>query len=185
MKVGVKTNHVVRLMHPRHVVLVTCIDQKSGKPNIVTLAWSMPLSIDPPMVAISISPKRYSHGLIIENKEFVVNIPTINLVKQTLFCGKTSGRELDKFKETGLTPKPSKKVMPPIIEECIAHLECRVTNSITTGDHTLFISDVLDAYVNEDVFTREIVDTSIAPIINHFGAEYFAAASKDIREIKL
>jgi flavin reductase (DIM6/NTAB) family NADH-FMN oxidoreductase RutF len=143
-----------RLLYPGHIVLVTCIDKK-GKPNIITLAWTMPTSFNPPLIAISIAHKRHSHTLIQENKEIVINIPTINLLKETLICGRTSGKDQDKFKKTGLTPIPAKKVKPPIIKECIAHLECKIIKQTTTGDHTIFIGKIIEAYANKGVFTEK------------------------------
>jgi flavin reductase (DIM6/NTAB) family NADH-FMN oxidoreductase RutF len=137
-----------------HTVLVSCIGKK-GKPNIITLAWTMPTSFDPPLIALSIAHKRHSHTLISESMELVINIPTMNILKETLFCGRTSGRDRDKFKETGLTPIPARKVKPPIIKECIAHLECKLINQMITGDHTLFIGKIIEAYANEGVFTEK------------------------------
>ena len=81
-KVKVNVSSAYQLLHPMHTVLVSCID-KSGKPNIITLAWAMPTSINPPLVAVSIAPRRHSHTLIEETKEFVVNIPTIEILKET------------------------------------------------------------------------------------------------------
>ncbi|MDI6805759.1 MAG: flavin reductase family protein, partial [Candidatus Bathyarchaeia archaeon] len=148
-KVNVDLSSASRLLHPMHTVLVSCIG-KAGKPNIITLAWAMPTSINPPLVAISIAPRRYSHALIEETKEFVVNIPTMEILRETLFCGRRSGRDLDKFKEAGLTPAPAKKVKPPIIKECVAHLECRLHSQFTIGDHTIFIGEIVEAYVEKE-----------------------------------
>ena len=129
-KVEVPLSSSYRLLHPRLVVLVSCVD-KAGKANVITLAWSMPVSINPPIVVMSIAPKRHSHRLIEETKEFVINIPTMNIVQETLFCGRRSGRIHDKFRETRLTTLPAKMVKPPIIKECVAHLECRLEEQIT------------------------------------------------------
>ena len=120
-KITIDLTSAYRLLHPMHTVLVTCVGKK-GKPNIMPLAWAMPTSHSPPLVAISISSKRYSHALIEKTEEFVINIPTVKIVNETLACGNTSGRDHDKFEETGLTPIPAKKVKTPIIEECLAHL---------------------------------------------------------------
>ena len=122
---NVNPSSAYRLLHPMHTVLVSCVG-KDGKPNIITLAWAIPTSINPPLVAVSIAPKRHSHILIEETKEFVINIPTVKILKETLFCGRVSGRGHDKFKEAGFTPLPAKKVKPPIIKECVAHLECKL-----------------------------------------------------------
>ena len=83
------------------VVMATCRDRE-GNPNIITLGMYMPISIRPPLVCIGVAPQRYSHSLIEETGEFVVNTPSIYLKKQMHFCGIKSGRDLDKFSETGL-----------------------------------------------------------------------------------
>jgi flavin reductase (DIM6/NTAB) family NADH-FMN oxidoreductase RutF len=126
-KITIDLTAAYRLLHPMHTVLVTCVG-KNGKPNIMPLAWAMPTSNSPPLVAISISSKRYSHALIEKTEEFVINILTVKIVNETLACGNTSGTDHDKFEETGLTPIPAKKVKTPIIEECLAHLECKLHN---------------------------------------------------------
>ncbi|UCH69621.1 MAG: flavin reductase family protein [Candidatus Bathyarchaeota archaeon] len=112
----------------------------------------MPISINPPLLLMGVAPERYSHELIAGTKEFVVNVPTIEIVKEMLFCGRKTGKEHDKFKETGLTLLPAKTVRPPIIKECVAHLECKLYQQISMGDHTLFVGEVLTTYVNEGVF---------------------------------
>jgi flavin reductase (DIM6/NTAB) family NADH-FMN oxidoreductase RutF len=132
----------------------------------------MPVSIDPPLVAISIAPKRYSHKLIEKTKEFVVNIPTMDIVKETLVCGRRSGKTYDKFKETELTPLPAKMVQPPIIKECVAHLECKLFQQITVGDHTLFIGRVLTAYADDGVFDEKFDLRKVKPVY-HVGGDDF------------
>jgi flavin reductase (DIM6/NTAB) family NADH-FMN oxidoreductase RutF len=166
-----------RVLAPRPVSLVTCTD-KEGKPNIITLAWTSPLSIRPPLVAIVIGKGRYSHKLLEETGEFVVNIPSEDLIDQTHFCGTTSGRRVDKFKETGLTALPAKKVGVPIIKECIAHLECRITERIPAGDHTIFIGEVLAAYADEEFFDVRWDLTKPKRPILHIGNKAYAKPEK-------
>jgi len=177
-KVEVDLSSAYRLMHPRLVVLVSCVDE-AGKANVITLAWSMPVSINPPIVAISVAPKRYSHQLIEKTKEFVVNVPTMDIVRETLFCGRRSGKTYDKFKETGLTPLPAKVVQPPIIKECVAHLECKLHQQITMGDHTLFIGRVLTAYADDGVFDEKFDLKKVKPIY-HMGGDDFATLVPEI-----
>jgi flavin reductase (DIM6/NTAB) family NADH-FMN oxidoreductase RutF len=177
-KVAVGLSSAYRLLYPRQVVLVSCAD-KTGKTNIITLAWCMPVSINPPMLLVGIAPKRYSHELIEETGEFVVNIPTIGILKETLFCGRRTGREYDKFEEAGLTPLPAKTVKPAIIKECVAHLECRLHQQIAPGDHTLFIGEVLSAYANEGAFIEKYNLQKVKPIY-HFGGDDFTTISPEI-----
>jgi flavin reductase (DIM6/NTAB) family NADH-FMN oxidoreductase RutF len=170
-KVEVAPDMAYRLLHPRHTVLVTCVD-KAGKANIITLAWTMPVSINPPMIVMSIAPKRLSYRMIEETGEFVVNVPTIKLVKQSLYCGRISGVHVDKFKEARLTPVPAKEVKPPIIKECVAHLECRLVQKIPTGDHMLFVGEVLAAYVNKGIFSKIFDADKVKPVF-HMGGDSF------------
>jgi len=139
----------------------------------------MPASINPPIVVISIAPRRYSHQLIEETKEFVINIPTMDIVQETLFCGRRSGRIYDKFKETRLTTLPAKMVKPPIIKECVAHLECKLEEQVTAGDHTLFIGRVLTAYADEEVFDEKFDVKKVKPIY-HMGGNDFVTLAPEI-----
>ena len=133
----------------------------------------MPTSNDPPLVAISVSPKRHSHMLIEESQEFIINIPTLELLQSVYACGTFSGRSFDKFKKAGLTPIPAKKVKAPAIRECIAHLECTVDSQFTTGDHTVFVGKVVAAYSNPGVFT-ESYDLKNARMLYHIGGNNFS-----------
>ena len=134
--------------YPESVVLVASMD-KEGHPNIITLGWSMCTSFVPPMVAISVGKTRYSHKLIAEGKEFVLAFPHEGMKEEVLYCGTHSGREVDKFKKTGLTAVPGKHVRPPLIKECLMNMECRVVGELDTGDHTIFAGEILTAYVSE------------------------------------
>jgi flavin reductase (DIM6/NTAB) family NADH-FMN oxidoreductase RutF len=171
-KIEVNYTYAYRLLHPMHTVLISCVG-KASKPNITTVAWAMPTSNEPPLVAISLSPKRHSHTLIEETQEFIINIPTLELLQSTFACGNFSGRSFDKFKKAGLTPIPARKVKAPAIRECIAHIECSVDSSVTTGDHTIFIGKVLQAYANPGVFTEKYVLES-AKMLYHAGGNNFA-----------
>ncbi len=146
-KIPVNISSATRLLHPMHTVLVSCIGNL-GKPNITTAAWAMPTSINPPLLAISLAPTRHSHKLIEESGEFVVNIPTIETLQAVYSCGSLTGRSFDKFKKANLTPMPGKKVKAPAIRECVAHLECEVDGQMTTGDHTIFVVKIVEAYAD-------------------------------------
>lgn len=177
-KVNVDSKLAYRLLHPRHTVLVSCVD-KNGKANIITLAWSMPTSRNPPMVVLSISPRRHSHRMIRETREFVVNVPTMEIARQSLYCGRISGTKVDKFKKARLTPAKARKVKPPIIKECIAHLECRLVKRIKTGDHTMFVGEVVAAYVNKGVFTQTYDAKKVKPLF-HMGGDDFVTISPEV-----
>lgn len=134
----------------------------------------MPTSINPPLVAISLAPKRHSHMLIEESGDFVVNIPTLEILQAVYACGSLTGRSFDKFKKTNLTPMPAKKVKSPAIRECIAHVECEVQDKFTTGDHTIFIGKTVEAYADPGVFFGESYDLKKAKMLYHLGGNNFA-----------
>lgn len=104
-----------------------------------------------PLIACAIGNKSFSYELIKSNKEFIVNIPPAQLKAKIYYCGLHSGYQFDKFRETGLTQQPARKVRAPIIAECVAHIECKVKQEIETGDKNLFIGEVIEAYANEDI----------------------------------
>lgn len=135
--------------YPERTVLAVSVDER-GKPNIITLGWNMPTSNNPPMAAISVNLKAHSHKLIHEGGEFVLVFPSIEMEEEVMYCGTHSGREVDKFKETGLTPAPAKYVKPPLIEEAVVNMECKVVGELRTGDHTLFAGEILTAYLSEE-----------------------------------
>jgi len=137
------------LLYPAPVLLVTCKGKK-GQPNIITVSWAGILCSDPPLVGISIQPTKYSHGLIKESKQFVINIPTDAILWATDYCGNVSGKDEDKFTKTGLTPLPGEKVMSPLIKECPVNLECDVMQVISLGTHDLFIGKVVVLHVDEE-----------------------------------
>jgi flavin reductase (DIM6/NTAB) family NADH-FMN oxidoreductase RutF len=164
MKEDVKIEGIYEMLYPTQVVLVTSVD-KNGKPNVITMSWVMPTSFDPPMVAISIRPERYSYSLIKQSREFVVNIPTAKLVKEVMICGTTSGANTDKFSKTKMTPLPAKKVKPPIIKECIAHLECKIAEEMKTGTHILIVGNVLAAYAEKKAFLEKRYIVESIPLL--------------------
>ena len=172
-KVPVNIASAYRLLHPMHTVLVSCVG-KAGKPNITTVAWAMPTSINPPLLAISLAPGRHSHTLIEESGEFIVNIPTLETLQAVYACGSLTGRSFDKFKKTNLTQIPAKKVKAPAIRECIAHLECEVDSQTTTGDHTIFVGKILEAYADMGIFTEGGYDLKKARMLYHAGGNNFA-----------
>ena len=99
-------------LFPCPVVLVTCLDNE-GNPNIITLAWVGTVCSEPPIIAMGIRPTRYSYGLIKSNKEFVVNIPTTKILRESDYCGVSSGKNVEKFSETKLTKQKAENVKSP------------------------------------------------------------------------
>jgi flavin reductase (DIM6/NTAB) family NADH-FMN oxidoreductase RutF len=173
MNETVSVSHFRHLLHPCSTSLVTCCDAE-GQPNIVAIAWLMPVSVQPPLVGMSIRPTHYSYGLIRTAGEFVINVAPQEIARQVLFCGRRSGRDVDKFAATGLTAAQAQRVSSPIIEECIAHLECRVVQDVEAGDHRLVLAEVLAAYVSPGILDEDgLYDLSRVHPLLHLGRNRF------------
>lgn len=165
------------LLYPLPVVMVSVGDIE--KPNIITLAWAGTVCSDPAMVSISIRKERYSHPIVMANKDFVINLVTKDLIWACDYCGVKSGRDIDKFKELKLTPFESKYVSAPGIAESPVNIECRVTDIKELGTHDVFTAEVLgitidDKYMNEDG-KFELNSTNL---VTYSHGEYFLLGEK-------
>ena len=141
------------MLYPLPVVMVSTAD-RGGRPNIITVAWAGTICSDPPMVSISVRPERYSHAMLKETGEFVINLATKELAFATDYCGVKSGRDVDKFKEMKLTPVSAEKVKAPLIGESPVNIECRVTQIVPLGSHDMFMAEVVCVHV-EDSYMDE------------------------------
>ncbi len=139
---------IYHLLHPKIAFFVTSID-KSGRPNVMTCAWATPVSEEPSLVIVCIAKESYTAELIRQTREFAINIPTKGLLKALWICGKTSGRETDKFRKAGLKILDAKKVKPPVIKGCAGYIECRLWKTVDAGECYAFFGKVLSAYVDE------------------------------------
>ena len=136
------------MVYPLPAVMVSC-GREGERPNIITVAWTGTICTNPPMLYISVRPLRYSYDILCETGEFVLNLTTKKLAKATDYCGVRSGRDVDKFKETGLTAVPALHVKSPMIAESPVNIECRVTEKKELGSHHMFLAEVLAVHVDE------------------------------------
>lgn len=141
------------MVYPLPAVLVSCAD-KAGNVNLMTAAWTGTICSDPAMVYVSIRKERHSHHMIMETGEYVINLTTEALARATDFNGVRSGRDMDKFKETGLTPVKGDLTYAPMVAESPVCIECKVTNVMPLGSHDMFMAEVKavwvdDAYMDE------------------------------------
>lgn len=135
------------MLYPLPAVLVSVADC-AGKSNLFTVAWTGTICSDPPMVSISVRPERYSYHMIEETGEFVINLTTEALARATDYCGVRSGRDIDKWKETGLTQIKGGHVQAPMVAESPVNIECRVTQKLELGTHHMFLAEVLAVHVD-------------------------------------
>ena len=161
MKVAFKPGTMI---YPLPAVMVTCGDAPDNW-NIITVAWTGTLCSDPPMCYVSIRPSRHSHALISRTGEFVINLTTATLARQTDWCGVRSGRDYNKFREMGLHPEAAQVVKAPLIRESPLCIECRVCEVKPLGSHDMFVADVVAVDAEES-----LIDHSTGQFqLNHAG----------------
>lgn len=166
------------MLYPVPAVMVSC-GRENEKPNIITVAWTGTVCSDPAMLSVSIRPERYSYEIIKETGEFVVNLVTKDLVFATDYCGVKSGRDVDKYKEMGLTPLVSQKVKAPGIAESPVNIECRVVQELALGSHTMFVGEVVNVTV-EDRYLNETgkFELNSTGLVSYSHGEYFLLGEK-------
>ena len=162
------------MLYPVPAVMVSC-GREGEKPNIITVAWAGTICSDPAMVSISVRKERYSHDIIKETGEFVINLVNKRLVRATDYCGVKSRRDVDKFAKTGLTPMPVEHVNAPAIAESPVNIACRVTESRALGSHTMFIAEVVGVTVDDEYLDEnDRFHINDANLIMYSHGEYFA-----------
>lgn len=142
------------MLYPVPAVMVSC-GRPQEKPNIITVAWAGTVCTNPPMLSVSVRPERYSYDIIKDTGEFVVNLVTKDLVRATDYCGVRSGRDVDKYRETGLTPLASRNVSCPGIAESPVNIECKVREILPLGSHHMFLSEVVSVTVEESYLNKK------------------------------
>jgi flavin reductase (DIM6/NTAB) family NADH-FMN oxidoreductase RutF len=163
------------VLSPVPAVIVSCGGTKEWKANLITIAWTGSICSDPPMLSISVRPERYSYDILQTTGEFVVNVPSLRQAKATDWCGMVSGRNVDKFKNTGLTPAPAVEVQCPIVLECPLNIECRVQEALKLGSHTMFVAKVVAVQVTSSLLnTKRRLCLEKAGLLAFAHGQYFA-----------
>jgi flavin reductase (DIM6/NTAB) family NADH-FMN oxidoreductase RutF len=171
------TRKPATILYPVPAVLVSCGTGQQA--NIITLAWVGTLCSEPPLAGIGVRPSRYSHGLIKEVGEFVINLPDAEQVKWVDYCGVVSGRDEDKWAACGFTPAPAAEVQVPLIAECPVNIECRVQQVLSLGSHDLFIGEVVAVQMDEAVLDeRGHLDFAKARPFAYLDGEYRRVAEQ-------
>ena len=162
---------VYGLLEPGPVVLVSTA--QAGRANIMAMSWHTMLEFEPPLVGCVISNRNHTFEMLRAAGECVINIPTVEIAEQVVGCGNTSGARIDKFQEFGLTSTPGKRVKAPLINECYANLECRVYDSSMVDEYSLFVLEVVQAWIDPEVKEPRT--------IHHCGKGAFMVAGERIR----
>ncbi len=161
------------LLHPRPVVLiVTC--GRDGRVNVMAASWVTPIAEDEPTVGVAIAREHFTRKLLEEVPEFTINVPSVDLLDKVWKAGTLSGHKVDKAKVLGLRFGKSRKVKPPIVEDCIGFIEAKVRTVVSIGEVDFVIGDVVDAYVREEFLYREsLIDIRKARPLLHVAGRAF------------
>ena len=170
-------------LSPLPAVLVSCKGTQPGfdRENMITIGWAGVVNSDPPMVSVSIRKERHSHAQISQSGVFCVNLTTEALCKATDYCGVKSGRDVDKFKELGLTAFYPEGFGAPALAEAPLFLCCRVNRVLELGSHDMFIANVEQVYVRDSLFKENgSLKMSDFELICYAHGEYFALRERPI-----
>lgn len=154
-----------RMLYPRQTLLVT--SHYDGKSNVNAVDWAMPVSIKPPMVAISINKRGLTADLISASKEFVVAIPPESMKDIVANCAKTSGKLIDKLQEFNIPVSKAKQTDAPLIAGAVSQMECKLVQMFDAGEHEIVVGEVVETYFHDDE------KTAPAPVFNKGKGGYF------------
>ncbi len=153
--------------------VVLLMTSHRGRADVMTLSWHTMLEFEPPLVGVVVSDRDYSFNASRATREGVINIPTVELGAAVVGCGNTSGAQVDEFAAFGLTPRPASLVAAPLIDECWAHLECRVVETRGVRRYGLFVLEVVAARLDPLVRDQRT--------LHHRGRGRFTVAGETIR----
>lgn len=162
---------VYTLIEPGPVLLLTT--SRGGESNVMPMSWHTMLEFEPPLIGCVVSDRNHSFQMLSASRECVINVPTVAIARQVVGCGNCSGAKVDKFERFGLTRRPAALVQASLIDECFASLECRVVDTSMVGKYSLFVLQVVKAWV--DPLLRK------GKTIHHLGYGSFMVAGETIK----
>jgi flavin reductase (DIM6/NTAB) family NADH-FMN oxidoreductase RutF len=167
------------MVYPAPAVLVSCGSTRE-EANLITVAWAGTICTNPAMLSISVRPERHSYDIIRREMQFTVNLTTAEMARATDWCGVKSGRDFDKWKETGLTPEPGVNNTCFYVKESPLAIECRVKDIIALGSHHMFIAEVLGVLADDKYIDKETgaFDLGAAGMMAYSHGAYYALGEK-------
>lgn len=163
--------------YPKLATIVTV--KAKGRENALAVAWHCPLSFEPPLYGVAISPKRFSYELILEAQEFAVNFLSIERARLIAAVGRTSGREFNKFERFQIATEKPLKIGAPILKDAYAAYECKLVEHHTYGDHEWFVGEVVAThYLREAFDEHEVLDLEKIKPAFYIGHDLYAELGK-------
>ncbi len=171
------------ILYPMRAYVVTA--SHGSRVGAMTAAWLTPTSLDPPMLAVAISPRRYTYTLIKGSREFAVNVFEYRYMREVYYLGSVSGwEEPDKIEKSGLHLKPGRRTSAPVFEEASAVAECSVENIVSAGDHDLVLGRVVDYYYKPPLGEGR-PDISRFKALIHVGGSHFTTTLSESKSAKM
>jgi len=159
------------------VIVLTTLN-KENKVDAATFAWVVSLSFKSAMLAVMVGEGRYTLENIVTSKEFVVNIPSLDVLEKVYFVGSHSFREIpDKVERAGFTTRPAQFLKTPKLKECIGWIECRLKETIQEGDHNIVIGKILGGEVKDELWQERFL-VEKAHLLHHIGGRKFLVDGK-------
>lgn len=149
MKIEVENARYSSLSNPKMCLILTCGKERV---NAITLAWHTPISRKPPLYGVSVSPRRFSYGIIREEKEFALNFVGFDMWEMVHYCGTHSGKSEDKIANANIRIEPCRMIGTYSIADSYAVLECTLYEEKNFGDHTLFVGEVKRVTVDKEIW---------------------------------
>jgi len=164
--------------YPKTAVIITASSR--GKDGAMAAAWHSSISVHPPIYGVSISPKRFTHQLITESKEFGVNFVSLEKASLVTQVGGTSGQRMDKFERFRIEKEEPLKTGVPVLKDAYAAYECKLIDIKLYGDHTWVVGEIVAVHYLEEAFTPELIldQAKVKPLL-YLGSEFYATTDKD------
>lgn len=167
------------MLYPLPAVLVSCASGEED--NLITIGWTGIINTTPPMTYVSVRKERFSHHIIKESGEFVINLANVDMVKALDYCGVKSGRNEDKFEAAGLTREESDIVAAPMVAESPVSIECRVVEIKEYPSHDMFIAEIVACHVAEDyVADNGAYEFERMRLVSYNHGKYYELNSKEL-----
>ena len=168
----IENENAYRVLAPRPTIIVTTVN-KEGEVNAAPFSFTMPVSMNPPLIAFASVNSHHTYKNIEETGEFVVNIPSEDILNEMWITGEKFPPEVNEIEKAGLTQIASKKVLPPKIAECVASIECKVQWIKNAGDHEIIVGEVLHTEIQENALKDGLLDVENVKPILHLGGVNF------------
>jgi len=177
--VKVALSYWYKILSPRAVVLISTISKEGGS-NAAPFSFVMPASVEPPMIAFASDPEHHTISNIRETRDFVVNIPSVDMLNQLWTCGEDFPKAVSEIEKAGLTEKKSKKIKSPKVAQALAQFECKLEAMYKAGDHIIVVGKIVDVEVKRGLFARGKYNVLKARPLSHLGGNEFTLPERII-----